>query len=134
MAKERLRRSAAPSFQTVLIAAWSFDRRVAMRGKIRQMLLVWAALVLMVVGPGPALGHSGGLDSNGGHHCREAGHNSGKCSPLNSYHCHQAGCNPAGPGAGPSGGSGAGGNSPITSAPAGRHYPARQAEGGHPHG
>ena len=40
----------------------------------------------------PAHGHGGGTDSNGGHYCREAGYNSGKCAPLGSYHCHSAGC------------------------------------------
>ena len=36
--------------------------------------------------------NSGGLDASGGHHCRQAGYNSGKCSPLNSYHCHKSSC------------------------------------------
>ncbi len=36
--------------------------------------------------------HSGGLDSNGGHYCREAGYEAGTCSPLGSYHCHESGC------------------------------------------
>ena len=54
-------------------------------------------LVLMLVGVLMAFAlsasaHSGGLDSSGGHHCREAGFNNGKCSPLNSYHCHSSGC------------------------------------------
>lgn len=41
---------------------------------------------------GVAAAHSGGLDANGGHFCREAGYESGACSPLDSYHCHQSGC------------------------------------------
>ena len=52
--------------------------------------VVTVALVLVL--PGVASAHSGGLDSNGGHYCREAGYASGSCSPLDSYHCHQAGC------------------------------------------
>lgn len=58
-------------------------------------LLVRVALLtvlLVLIGAEPALSHGGGLDANGGHHCREAGYNSGKCSPLGSYHCHRAGC------------------------------------------
>jgi hypothetical protein len=48
-------------------------------------------LLLLALGVGVASAHSGGLDSNGGHHCREAGFNSGKSAPLNSYHCHRPG-------------------------------------------
>lgn len=55
------------------------------------------ALVAVAVGGfsivgGAAGAHGGGLDANGGHHCREAGYRSGKCAPLGSYHCHRPGC------------------------------------------
>src|SRR5687767_560343 len=52
--------------------------------------LVIAMFFLAV--PAPAYSHPGGLDSNGGHHCRAAGYNSGQCAPLNAYHCHQPPC------------------------------------------
>jgi hypothetical protein len=58
---------------------------------MRVIFVLLMVTALMALSP-PANAHSGGLDSNGGHHCREAGFNSGKCSPLNSYHCHSAGC------------------------------------------
>lgn len=49
-------------------------------------------VLLLLVLPDVAAAHSGGLDSNGGHYCREAGYESGACAPLNSYQCHQPGC------------------------------------------
>ena len=56
----------------------------------------WAAIFILMVGSlgamAPAEAHSGGIDRNGGHYCRAAGYRSGKCSPLNSYHCHRSGC------------------------------------------
>ena len=51
-----------------------------------------ALLLAPFTAPAPADAHGGGLDSNGGHHCRQAGYDSGKCSPLNSYHCHSSTC------------------------------------------
>lgn len=51
-----------------------------------------ALLLAPLASTSPAGAHGGGLDANGGHHCRQAGYDSGKCSPLNSYHCHSASC------------------------------------------
>lgn len=59
------------------------------RRACRVAFLVICALTFST---GVAGAHSGGLDSNGGHYCREAGYESGACSPLNSYHCHDSGC------------------------------------------
>ena len=62
-------------------------------GYVRILRLVFSASLLVAVfSPDPAGAHGGGLDGNGGHHCRQAGYDSGKCAPLDSYHCHQAGC------------------------------------------
>lgn len=63
---------------------------------MRRVVLVPMVVVATFVAGGVG-GHQGGLDDNGGHHCREAGFNSGLCAPLDSYHCHQEGCTiPAG--------------------------------------
>lgn len=60
---------------------------------VRAIALAAAVLLaVLALSPPAAMAHGGGLDSNGGHHCREAGYRSGKCSPLNSYHCHRPGC------------------------------------------
>lgn len=54
---------------------------------------VSVAVAIAVAGlPTLAGAHSGGLDSNGGHYCQEAGYEAGTCSPLGSYHCHQSPC------------------------------------------
>ena len=78
-------------------------------------MLVAVLLTAGVVAPGAASAHSGGLDSNGGHYCRDAGYDAGTCSPLNSYHCHQSGCvdydGATGNGGGDSSGDGGGGGS-----------------------
>ena len=55
-----------------------------------------ALLLAPFAAASPADAHSGGLDSTGGHHCRQAGYDSGKCSPLNSYHCHSSTCSAPG--------------------------------------
>lgn len=73
---------------------------------MRRRSLALAALFIVAVTASPASAHSGGLDSKGGHYCRQAGYNSGKCSPLNSYHYHSGG-----------GGSGGGGGSSAPAAP-----------------
>lgn len=57
----------------------------------RVLLSVALASTVMLLGAGAAAAHSGGLDSSGGHYCREAGYESGSCSPLNSYHSHSGG-------------------------------------------
>ena len=62
---------------------------------LRRMSLLLCGAVLVVGWFGASSlvqAHGGGTDSNGGHYCREAGYNSGKCAPLGSYHCHSAGC------------------------------------------
>lgn len=66
----------------------------------RVVRLVVPVLVTVgsLTGSAPAGAHGGGLDSSGGHYCREAGANSGKCAPEGSYHCHSAGCVPPGGG------------------------------------
>lgn len=54
-------------------------------GRITRLVFIGAALVTPFIGsPMPADAHSGGLDGTGGHHCRQAGYDSGKCAPLNS--------------------------------------------------
>lgn len=58
---------------------------------MRRALLVMVLLALALPWPA-AQGHGGGLDSNGGHHCREAGYDTGHCAPLGSYHCHRSPC------------------------------------------
>jgi hypothetical protein len=56
---------------------------------MRRFLVVLTGLALAVVTSVPGVGaHSGGIDSNGGHYCRQAGYDAGKCSPLGSYHSH----------------------------------------------
>jgi hypothetical protein len=65
--------------------------------KVRHLFALGAVLVAPLVGHDGASAHGGGLDSSGGHHCRQAGYDSGKCSPLNSYHCHQSPCGDAAP-------------------------------------
>jgi hypothetical protein len=55
-------------------------------------LFVAAVVLSPLAGGSGAEAHGGGLDGTGGHHCRQAGYESGKCSPLNSYHCHQSPC------------------------------------------
>lgn len=55
-------------------------------------LVVLVGVVGWLLLPGFASAHQGGIDSNGGHHCRQRGFDSGLCSPVNSYHCHQPGC------------------------------------------
>lgn len=65
--------------------------------EVRHLFALAAVLVAPVVGHDGASAHGGGLDSSGGHHCRQAGYDSGKCSPLNSYHCHQSPCGDAAP-------------------------------------
>lgn len=62
---------------------------------VRSSRLRFVAALLIafaLFAPSAATAHSGALDSNGGHHCRTAGYESGSCGPLNSYHCHEAGC------------------------------------------
>lgn len=59
---------------------------------VRKLVATLGVLLTLLLSAVPASAHGGGLDGNGGHHCREAGYNSGKCGPLNSYHCHSAGC------------------------------------------
>lgn len=63
---------------------------------IARLAFVGAVLLSPFAQPAPASAHSGGLDSTGGHHCRQAGYDSGKCSPLNSYHCHSSTCSAPG--------------------------------------
>lgn len=91
--------------------------------------------VAMAVPAGTAGAHSGGLDANGGHYCREAGYESGSCSPLNSYHCHESGCTDydgeTGSGGSDSGGGGGDGSGddvyePAKSANSGNTMPARR--------
>ena len=69
-----------------------------MRG-VGRLLVALAISTGVVTGGGEAGGHSGGLDANGGHHCREAGYASGACGPLDSYHTH-SGSDSSGGGAG----------------------------------
>jgi hypothetical protein len=64
---------------------------------MRMVLVVLGALGASLTMAGPVAAHGGGIDGNGGHYCRDAGFNSGTCSPLGSYHCHQPGCDPRGP-------------------------------------
>lgn len=60
---------------------------------MRRWLSFLAAVLLAMSAYVPTAGaHGGGTDNNGGHYCREAGFESGKCQPLGSYHCHSAGC------------------------------------------
>ena len=66
------------------------SRRGRVMGVRRVFILTGLLPVLLL--PAGANAHQGGLDANGGHHCRQAGFSSGLCSPLNSYHCHKAGC------------------------------------------
>ena len=61
----------------------------------RRFVFIGAALAAPFVAPQAGEAHSGGLDGNGGHHCRQAGYDSGKCAPLGSYHCHQSPCGQA---------------------------------------
>ena len=95
---------------------------------VRRVALGIALTVALVGSPGTATAHSGGLDSNGGHYCREAGYESGACSPLNSYHCHEAGCTDydgaTGNGGGDSDGGGGGGSD------SGGYEPERSADSG----
>lgn len=58
---------------------------------MRRIVLLLVPLLAPLAVAGTADAHGGGLDSNGGHHCRQAGFDSGKCSPLNSYHSHGGG-------------------------------------------
>lgn len=62
---------------------------------VRRFIFIGAALAAPFVAPQAGEAHSGGLDGNGGHYCRQAGYDSGKCSPLGSYHCHQSPCGQA---------------------------------------
>lgn len=64
---------------------------------IGRLAFAGALLVAPFVGAPDAGAHGGGLDSTGGHHCRQAGYDSGKCAPLNSYHCHRSPCGEAAP-------------------------------------
>ena len=64
---------------------------------VRRFIAIGAVLVAPLAGHDGASAHGGGLDSTGGHHCRQAGYDSGKCSPLNSYHCHQSPCGDSAP-------------------------------------
>lgn len=57
-----------------------------------RLLIAGLVLISPFAGGSEAEAHGGGLDGTGGHHCRQAGFDSGKCSPLNSYHCHQSPC------------------------------------------
>ena len=111
---------------------------------LRRFTLLFGIIAVAVASfmPGVVWAHSGGLDSNGGHYCREAGYNSGSCGPLDSYHCHESGCTDydgsrgwGGPGGG--GGGGGGGSTPqpdpesdvyepAPSASSGRSAPARR--------
>lgn len=59
---------------------------------LRRLAVVAVAAGALSMFGASAGAHGGGLDANGGHHCREAGYNSGKCAPLGSYHCHRPGC------------------------------------------
>jgi hypothetical protein len=59
---------------------------------VRKLLFVAIAMVSSLSMAAPAVAHSGGIDGNGGHYCRDAGARSGKCKPVGSYHCHRAGC------------------------------------------
>jgi hypothetical protein len=61
---------------------------------VRKLLFVILAAMSSLSLAAPAVAHGGGLDSNGGHYCRAAGAKSKKCGPVNSYHCHRAGCKP----------------------------------------
>ena len=65
--------------------------------RVRRFIAIGAVLVAPLAGHDGASAHGGGLDSTGGHHCRQAGYDSGKCSPLNSYHCHQSPCGDSAP-------------------------------------
>lgn len=68
-----------------------WGKGAVLRPQARQLLaLVFLASAVLV--PDVARAHGGGTDARGGHHCRQAGYNSGKCAPLNSYHCHSAAC------------------------------------------
>lgn len=83
----------------------------------------WVVVVAVVLSAalsfsGVAGAHSGGLDSRGGHHCREAGYESGACGPLGSYHYHD--------GSGSTGGSTGG----TTSEPTASYRPAPSASTG----
>jgi hypothetical protein len=99
-----------------------------MHGGLRQSFVALLAAGLVAGSAATALAHPGGLDASGGHHCREAGFASGKCSPLNSYHSHSGGGGSgdggsSGGGGGASsgtssGGSGSSGSSSAPSAPA----------------
>lgn len=95
--------------------------------------VIGIALTVALVGvSGTAGAHSGGLDSNGGHYCREAGYESGACSPLDSYHCHEDGCTDYDGEVGNGGGDGNGDGSdrdvyePVPSADSGEKMRARQ--------
>lgn len=102
-------------------AARRIDVRRSRAARVGVAVLL--ALATLGVATGAAA-HSGGLDSNGGHYCRDAGYEAGTCSPLGSYHCHDVGCvdhdgatgNGGGDGDGDSGGdrdSGAGPSEPT---------------------
>jgi hypothetical protein len=65
--------------------------------KIGRLAFAGALVAAPFIGAPAAEAHGGGLDSTGGHYCRQAGYDSGKCAPLNSYHCHQAPCGEAAP-------------------------------------
>ena len=59
---------------------------------MRKAIVALVVLLASFGAAAPVAAHGGGLDSNGGHHCRDAGYRSGKCGPRNSYHCHRAHC------------------------------------------
>lgn len=50
---------------------------------MRKLVFSWFLVLGLFAGLNPALGHGGGLDSQGGHNCRV-----GSCA--GTYHCHQA--------------------------------------------
>lgn len=81
-----------------------------MHGDGRRACTVLLMAVLLATVATPVTAHPGGLDAQGGHHCRQAGFDSGKCSPLNSYHYHRGGGGSDGSGSSSSS-SGSGGSS-----------------------
>ena len=54
----------------------------------RRLAVAFCVAAALLIGS-PALAHDGPLDSQGGHDCKSTDRN---CSPLESYHCHDAGC------------------------------------------